>query len=34
MASNSNQEEQREHINESSGGGDHRTPDPGPMRKK
>ena len=30
------QEEQREreHINESGGGGDHRTPDPGPMKKR
>ena len=35
MASGNNQEEQREreHINES-GGGDHRTPDPGPMKQK
>jgi hypothetical protein len=30
-----NQEEQREreHINESGGGGDHRTPDPGPQKR-
>ena len=36
MKPSNNQEDQREReqINESGGGGNHRTPDPGPMRKK